>query len=313
MSEYLQYLCCFLGHQLVFSQAEDFFLKMNGILISGKQIERVCHHYGEEFEEDYLSGKLVKTPSCLPSESPVYVMMDGGMILTREKEHPWKELKLGRVFHSKNHVKGISKKRNLITDSQYVGHLGGHEAFLAKLDFFIEDIADDRKIFIADGAPWIWNWVQDMYPNSTQILDFYHAKEHLCRFAAIYLKDLKTRNAWIKSMEKLLLNDQAQQVIDSLKIILSQINNQSTKDVVINLIGYYQKNQKRMLYKTFKDKGYLIGSGAMESAIRNVVQQRLKRSGQRWTIKGGQQVINLRSLFLSNAEDAVIEKIKMAA
>jgi hypothetical protein len=51
----------------------------------------------------------------------------------------------------------------------------------------------------------------------------------------------------------------------------------------------------------------------MESAIRNVVQQRLKRSGQRWTITGGQQVLNLRTLFLSNLEKKVIDKIKLAA
>jgi hypothetical protein len=68
-----------------------------------------------------------------------------------------------------------------------------------------------------------------------------------------------------------------------------------------------------MKYKTFRQQGYLIGSGAMESAIRNVVQHRLKRSGQRWTVNGGQQVLNLRTLFLSNLENMVIDKIKLTA
>ena len=314
MSQFLQYQCCFVGHQLVFSQGEEFFLRMNGITVSGKQIERVCHHYGEDFESDYAQGKLAEpSPGHQTAQQPAYVMMDGGMILTRQKEHPWKELKLGRIFRSRDLVKGISKKRNLITDSQYVGHLGGHQEFLSKLDFFIEDIDNDSKVFIADGAPWIWNWVQDMYPDSTQILDFFHAKEHLCQFASMYLEDGKTRGEWVKLMEKLLLEDQVEQVIDILKDILAGINKKTTANALDNLIRYYQNNHQRMKYKAFKDKGYLIGSGAMESAIRNVVQHRLKRSGQRWTVKGGQQITNIRTLFLSNEQDKIIQKIKAAA
>jgi hypothetical protein len=314
MSLFLQYQCCFPGHQLVFSQAEDFFRKMNDISVSNKQIERVCHHYGEEFEADYSQGKLTNASvECVTAQNPAYVMMDGGMILTRQKEHPWKELKLGRIFHSRDHVKGIGKKRNLIIGSQYVGHLGGHQKFLTKLDFFIEEIANDSKVFIADGAPWIWNWVQDMYPDSTQILDFFHAKEHLCQFASLYLDEVKTREEWIKLIEKLLPNDQVEQVLDTLRNILSGITKKTAMDDLKCLIRYYQNNQQRMIYKTFKDKGYLIGSGAMESAIRNVVQQRLKRSGQRWTIEGGQQITNIRTPFLSDGEDKVIQKIKSAA
>ena len=314
MSLFLQYQCCFLGHQLVFSQAEDFFYKMSGITVSAKQIERVCHHYGEEFESDYAQGKLADAPTgCVTVDNPAYVMMDGGMILTRQKEHPWKELKLGRVFRSRDHVKGVSKKRNLITDFRYVGHIGGHQEFLSKLDFFIEDIDNDSKVFIADGALWIWNWVQDMYPDSTEILDFFHAKEHLCQFASVYFEEVKTRDEWIRSMEKLLLDDQVEQVVDTLKQLLAGKNKKTTTNILNNLIRYYQNNLKRMKYKTFKNKGYLIGSGAMESAIRNVVQHRLKRSGQRWTIKGGQQITNIRTMFLSNGQDKIIEKIKKAA
>ena len=114
-------------------------------------------------------------------------------------------------------------------------------------------------------------------------------------------------------MEKLLLEDQVEQVIDILKDILAGINKKTTANALDNLIRYYQNNHQRMKYKTFKDKGYLIGSGAMESAIRNVVQHRLKRSGQRWTVKGGQQITNIRTLFLSNEQDKIIQKIKAAA
>ena len=68
-----------------------------------------------------------------------------------------------------------------------------------------------------------------------------------------------------------------------------------------------------MFYGTYKEKGVLIGSGPIESANRNIVQQRLKLSGQKWTIKGAQRVVNLRAYQKSNRWNEVVEIIKMAA
>jgi hypothetical protein len=313
MSQYLQYQCCYLGQQVVFQQAEDIFMKMQGLSVTAKQVERICHHYGNELESDFSTGKIAENKEVTPAKPTTYVMMDGGMILTRDKEHPWKELKLGRIFNSQEHVKGISKNRNLITNSLYVGHLGGHKEFLNKLDYFIEDIPNSSKVFIADGAPWIWKWVDDMYPDSTQILDYFHAVEHLSEFASLYFKEQQEKTKWRKQQEKLLSDDKMEEVMETLISLSKTIKQATKKDVLKKLINYYQTNKKRMKYKTFKEQGYLIGSGAMESAIRNVVQQRLKRSGQRWTITGGQQVLNLRTLFLSNLENMVIDKIKLTA
>jgi len=79
------------------------------------------------------------------------------------------------------------------------------------------------------------------------------------------------------------------------------------------LIQYFDRNKKRMMYKTFKDKGLLIGSGAIESAIRCVLQQRMKLSGQRWTMKGFQEVANLRTIHKSKQWDTITQMTKMAA
>lgn len=68
-----------------------------------------------------------------------------------------------------------------------------------------------------------------------------------------------------------------------------------------------------MLYQTYKMKGYIIGSGAIESAHRNVVQQRLKLSGQRWTIKGAQEIVNIRAYKKSNRWNELVDFIKNAA
>jgi hypothetical protein len=81
----------------------------------------------------------------------------------------------------------------------------------------------------------------------------------------------------------------------------------------IDVIRYYQNNIKRMNYKTYLENEYLIGSGAIEAAHRNVVQQRLKLSGQRWSAKGAQQIVNLRAYKKSERWNEVIQFIKSAA
>lgn len=80
-----------------------------------------------------------------------------------------------------------------------------------------------------------------------------------------------------------------------------------------DVVRYYENNQSRMHYKHYLQQGYLIGSGAIESAHRNVVQQRLKLSGQRWSIKGAQQIVNLRACKKSNQSNFVTQLIKSAA
>lgn len=311
MSYYLQYLCCFLGHQFVFRQAEEMFSVMSGITVTDKQIERVCHHYGEAFEQDYADGELVeKSPGLKTSNAAlVYVMFDGGMILSRDKEHAWKEFKLARIFMQSNHVKNVSKDKGVITQSFYISHLGSSNAFFRKLEPYTECLNRKKMIFIADGAVWIWKWIDDLYEESIQILDYYHATEYLFQFAALHFSGQKEKTGWIKQMEKLLLNDDVAKVIARLEGLLKSIKKQKVKEELLKLIQYYRNNEKRMKYKTFRDNGYLIGSGAMESAIRNVIQQRLKKSGQRWTIAGAQQVGNLRTLFLSNMHEVVRQKI----
>lgn len=68
-----------------------------------------------------------------------------------------------------------------------------------------------------------------------------------------------------------------------------------------------------MQYKTYRQNGLLVGSGPIESAHRNVIQQRLKLSGQRWSIKGAQQIDNLRVMKKSNNWECVLRLIKKAA
>jgi len=261
----------------------------------------------EERQQEYEQGKQEAPVLALKRpEEPVYLMMDGSMVFSREEG--WKEMKVGRIFNQSS-CTAIQPNRNVIMQSLYVCHLGDHQAFLNKWESYTE--AYLNKICIADGAKWIWNWVEDCYPQSVQILDFFHAAEKLGSYAALQYPDSVERNKWIELQKQRLRNNGTDQIIAELQI--SSTNNKEAEKARTDLIRYYENNRCRMQYKTYLEKGYLIGSGAVEAAHRNVIQQRLKLSGQRWSVKGAQQIANLRACKKSNQWNTVIELINAAA
>jgi hypothetical protein len=306
----LQEILCLLGQAYVFEESEEMLQQLLGISVSAKQIQRVSEHYGQALEEEQQQYQQdEKEPPVLKlknPQEPVYAMMDGSMVFTREEG--WKEMKVGRLFNQSACIP-IQEHRNQITQSLYVCHLGDHQAFTDKWESYTE--VYQNKICIADGARWIWNWVADCYPQCVQILDFFHAAEKLGCYAALQYPDHRERDKWMEQQQQRLRNNEADQIIAELK--LSSTNHKETEKARTELIGYYENNLSRMQYKTYLEKGYLIGSGAIEAAHRNVIQQRLKLSGQRWSVKGAQQIANLRASKKSNHWNAVINRINAAA
>ncbi|MCP4054853.1 MAG: hypothetical protein GY739_17785 [Mesoflavibacter sp.] len=311
ISSYAQEMMCFLGQQLVFEEASKMLEVMKGVQVNPKQIERVCHHYGgiiEDQLQDEIEAGGSKNYNSNEKEQIHYVMTDGAMFLTREEG--WKEIKMARIFKKEDNVH-INQGRKIITKSNYVAHLGSHKEFFPKLEYSIDTLKS--LVFIGDGAKWIWNWANDLYPDSIQILDYYHAAEHLHEFAGIYFSSPDKCKKWASKQKEKLMEDKVEQVIKTIKNLPTVKATLKVKKTKKNLMQYLQNNKKRMLYKTFKEKGLLIGSGAIESAHRHVLQQRLKLSGQRWTKPGIQQLANLRVAYKSNEWGEIVELVKNVA
>lgn len=172
ISPFMQEHLCRAGTKMTFEEAGEEVTQLMGVEVNAKQIERLCHHYGESLEQiDWVQAYNESIQLRLPlKEEVTYAMMDGSMILTREKEDSWKEVKLLRMFQSSDRIEAISKERNHIGRSSYIAHLGGHEEFFDKV---LEVLPTQRPlVFICDGARWIWKWIEEYYPDSTQILDF---------------------------------------------------------------------------------------------------------------------------------------------
>lgn len=307
VSEKLRKLCCLTGQATVYSQASELLDKVGGIEISGMQIKRICTHYGSLIDPLVKAdcGQVIPKPVQKDKQDPLYVMVDGAMIFTREDK--WRELKLGRVFAG-SQVVSLTDSRRETRQSVYVSHLGSVNDFFPKLERHL--VGSHRKVIIGDGAKWIWNWADDNYPAAQQILDFYHAKEKLVLFARHQWKCEQQRREWIEEHSDQLLNNELENVLSDIKAI--RATNPEAKLAKQKLLAYYLEHDDRMQYKTYREQGLMIGSGPIEAAHRSVIQQRMKLSGQKWSLIGAQAMANLRCYRCSGAW-SMVEKIVEAA
>jgi hypothetical protein len=223
---------------------------------------------------------------------------------------------LARIFAGNQLTKTSSYKakesRGYVHDSHYIAHLGGHEDFEQKLHPSLEIIEKVAKemVVLCDGAVWIKDFFQTYYPKATQILDIYHVKEHIADFAT-HAIDENQRKQWLDNQYQNLIDSQSDMIIEDVQNC--QNLSKTVEKIQQNLINYLKNNQFRIDYKAYREKGWLIGSGPIESAHRTVIQQRMKLSGQLWTIQKAQNMLNLRTCWLSNQWDSVLNHYKNAA
>ncbi len=305
ISAYLQEQLTYLGQKEVYEEASATLAHLTGLDVCAKQIERVCHYWGErcgQIEDDAVEADRT------------YVMVDGSMLLTREQEanrYKWKEMKLARIFSERDRLE-LTENRRCLVSSSYVAHFGGSDAFFEKLAPLL--VHQERPIVLADGAPWIWNQVSERWPEAIEILDFYHASESLHSFAneaASCFADQESKEQWVDEQIEALLNDGVIGVINLIKGLHCPCAR--SREAQRKIVGYYEANWGRMRYLTFRWSGYMIGSGPIESAHRHVIQQRMKLAGQRWSIEGGQRMANLRAVYSSGKWTELTSLIKQAA
>jgi hypothetical protein len=186
--------------------------------------------------------------------------------------------------------------------TRYTSHLGDAETFgehwyALALAAGLESAK--RVVVLGDGAAWIWNQADWHFPGAIQILDWFHATEHLWETArAAYGEEASCACAWVKAREDELFNGRWDSLMRAMRALATSFP-QAAEAVRLN-IGYLENNRCRMDYAQYKKMGLSIGSGAAESGCKRVVTQRLKGSGMRWKDRGAQTIAALRCLVLSN-------------
>jgi hypothetical protein len=297
----MQQLMTYCGQLDSYEKSNEVLKEMVQIEVSETQIYRVTDFYGKA-----VAATVNEEPVLSPvkKDEVMYVQADGSMILTREEG--WSEVKVGRIFKSNDclHAEG---KPGWISHSQYTAHLGSYKEFTKTLDTLIDKYGSlgNRLVFVSDGATWIKNWIEDAFPKAISILDYYHVCEHLHEFSRSVFTDKAKEKIWTDKQKDWLLKGEVKTVISNIKRI------GSNSEKAAQLINYYHTNENRMNYQDYVKIGCgIIGSGAIESAHRTLVQKRMKQSGQRWSWKGAQNMLNLRVVRKNNDWNKVIELTK---
>ena len=156
-----------------------------------------------------------------------------------------------------------------------------------------------QVVVLGDGAVWIWNLAAEHFGERIEIVDYYHASEHIWVLAhAFYGEGTAKTKRWAQRQCRRLLRQGTGPLLRALGAIKGARS--EVASVLGRERGYFRKNAARMEYPTFREQGLPIGSGAVESEAKRLVQQRLKRPGARWSDSGAQAVLNLRSRLFSN-------------
>jgi hypothetical protein len=168
-------------------------------------------------------------------------------------------------------------------------------------------------VIVGDGAEWIWNRAS-MFAHRCEILDFWHAVEKAWEFARIHFGEGSARAD--RFIDRLVTDLRAGKVLDvTARLRALKTSNPEDRKALDDLVKYYTDNASRMRYDEYVRKGYGIGSGAVESAHKQVVHARLRQAGMRWSEAGARRLLALRVLLLNGAWDQLdrMAMVKIAA
>jgi len=296
-------------NQSSYQRAEDALHEIMRVKVNDDTVRHVSNYVGgvifkndcQKADEAYsmlCSGRL---PYPNDRKGILYIQADGAALNTRIKDDSgstWRENKLGEVFSSKDIHFWTDKKGNRkhrILKKEYISYIGSVEEFKKHLLACAIRGGYGRlkeTVFIGDGATWIRNMVDELFPDAQQILDFYHLCENVHTFSKhLHGTENEKHKLWAKEVCDSLRTSKYDQVLKE----LAPFKNKKLRGCPINLYGYIYNNIKNINYAEYEQKGYFIGSGAIESGNKIVLQDRLKRAGMRWNVATAQAMLTLKS------------------
>jgi hypothetical protein len=150
-----------------------------------------------------------------------------------------------------------------------------------------------KKVFMGDGSEWVWNIAQQHFPGATQIVDLFHARQHLWDLARkLYPNQEAEQRRWMMVHQDLLDEGKIEELVAALRAIDSP--NPELADKIRIEAGYFENNTERMRYPNFRDQHLFVGTGVIEAGCKALIGSRCKQSGMFWTVRGANAILALR-------------------
>ncbi len=284
-------LSCYLPGRKAAVEAE----LLTGTRLSHSTVQRASKAAGQQISRDWQEREALLWQDKLPDPQHkvglLHSTMDGVMLFVGKR---WREAKVG-VAYERDDNGGIDHASYCAT-LKPAAEFGRRWRTLNH----VAGAGKCKKIgVVADGAEWEWKEVGKYFPRSVQILDNMHALDHIWNVAhARFGEGSKEAVDWMTIQKERLDEDKVSAVI---KDIRSWRPSVEAKQEVRRLeLAYIKTHRKRMMYKTFKEQGYHIGSGVVEAANKNVVQARMKRAGTRWEEAGAEAQLQLLTAWYTS-------------
>jgi hypothetical protein len=306
------------GQEAPFDHGRQQMKVLAGLEVTTKSVERTAEAIGADIAQreqaEIQKALQLELPVVAGDTIPVlYVQMDGTGVPVVKKETVGRqgkmegqpphtrEVKLGCVFTQTS----WDQEGYAIRDSDsttYTGAIESAEEFGRRIYAQACGRGFSRalkKVVIGDGAEWIWHLVALHFPEAIQIVDLYHARQHLWEVARkLYADDAGKQKAWMKMHQKRLLDrGKIEKLVAALRSIES--DNPEVREKMRIEADYFERNTGRMRYPKFRGQHLFVGSGVIEAGCKTVVAFRLKRSGMFWTVRGANAILALRCCHLN--------------
>jgi hypothetical protein len=299
-----------LGATTDFREAALLLEKLTGLAVAPETVRQHTEGIGAALEEEQQAA-IVQVEENQESAAPVelapglmVVETDGVMV---RYQTGWHEVKLGLVA---GYQEGRTRAPSYVAARESAEKFGRRLLCEAARRGALEVVGWQgpltgmglavlpKVIVLGDGAHWIWTLAADHFGERIEIVDFYHASEHLWSVAnALYGQGSAQAKAWAETVVKELYEKGARLVLATLN--LAHATTKEATEVLRRERGYFRSNAHRMAYPQFREQGLPIGSGAIESAAKHLVQLRMKRPGVRWSDVGAQGVLSVRTHLAS--------------
>jgi hypothetical protein len=280
--------------------------------VTTKAVERTAEAIGEDIaareQQEIERAMQLDLPIVVGQPVPIlYVLMDGTGVPVVKKETEGRagkkagepahtrEVKLGCVFtQTKWDAEGYPIRDP--NSTTYSGAIETAEQFGRRL--YLEAwkrgwSRAEKKVVMGDGSEWIWNQAKEHFPGATQIVDLYHAREHLWELVhKLHPNDEVNRNRWMMIHQDLLDEGKIEKLVSSLRS--TETSNAELAEKIRTEAEYFEKNAERMRYPEFRRQHLFVGTGVIEAGCKTVIGSRCKQSGMFWTVRGANAILALR-------------------
>jgi hypothetical protein len=307
------------GQQAPFDHGREQMKVLAGLEVTTKSVERTAEAIGGDVaqQEQQQIQRAVQLDLAIPIGQPVpilYVQMDGTGVPVVKKETVGRQGKTdGQPAHTREAKFGCvftqttwDEEGFAIRDPDSTTYTGAIETAVEfGKRIYLEAwkrgwSRAKKKVVIGDGAEWIWNLVAEHFPDAIQIVDLYHARQHLWEVARqLYPHEEVKQKAWMKVHQKRLLDKgKIEKLVGALRSI-ETANPQMAKKIRTEA-DYFERNAERMCYPKFRRQHLFVGSGVIEAGCKTVIGARLKQSGMFWTVQGANAILALRCCHLNH-------------